>query len=326
MRSLLQRRALVLGAVVGLLGTRPATANAQKALVYCPVSIDATGCNAIVAALTGPAYPLGVDRGYDGTDGTVDLKAVDLFSYSVFVVPSLADDATSQPYARLRDPEVVEHLKAALIGRIAMWSGSPDQGATNRTMKDALIQNLAGWASGAFGTAKGPGLVALLDASSGTSARYDWVRAITPVPVTADGNLLIYNNVRSLDPRATAILTSGAGPIVYDNMATFGFAVPNGAPGVSLDAVGQTGTSQGGSAVLLAMLAGNVGRETVKVDKADYRPGTTVVISGFGCKAGETVNLTLHMDPLRDADTQLTATADGSGNFTIAQFAPGDYD
>src|SRR6476469_7599602 len=185
MRSLLQRCALVLGAVVGLLGTRPATANAQKALVYCPVSVDATGCNAIVTALTGPAYPLGVDRGYDGTDGTVDLKTVDLFSYSVFVVPSLADDATSQPYAKLRDPEVVEHLKAALIGRIAMWSGSPDQGATNRAMKDA---------------------------SASVTALYDWVRAITPVPVTSDPALLIYSAVRSLDSRATAILTSGAGP------------------------------------------------------------------------------------------------------------------
>ena len=157
MRSLLQRCALALGAVTGLLGTRPATANAQKALVYCPISIDATGCNAIVTALTGPAYPLGVDRGYDGTDGTVDLKAVDLFSYSVFVVPSLADDSTSQPYAKLRDPEVAEHLKAALIGRLAMWSGTPDQGATNRAMKDALIQNLAGWAGGAVATAKRPG-------------------------------------------------------------------------------------------------------------------------------------------------------------------------
>ena len=83
MRSLLQRCALVLGAVVGLLGTRPATANAQKALVYCPVSIDATGCNAIVAALTGPTYPLGVDRGYDGTGGTVDLKVrEDVKAYS----------------------------------------------------------------------------------------------------------------------------------------------------------------------------------------------------------------------------------------------------
>src|SRR3954469_18372481 len=182
MRSFLQRAALVFGAVLGVFAM-PAAVRAQKALVYCPVTVDATGCTNIVNALTGPAYPLGVDRGYDGTGGTVDLKTVDLFTYSVFVVPSLADGATSQPYAKLRDPEVVEHLKAALIGRIALWSGSPDQGASNRAAKDALIQNLTAWAAGAFGTAKGPGLVGLLDGSSSSSARYDWLRAITPLPV-----------------------------------------------------------------------------------------------------------------------------------------------
>jgi len=326
MRSLLQRCALVLGGVVGLLGTRPATANAQKALVYCPVSIDATGCNAIVAALTGPTYPLGVDRGYDGTDGTVDLKAVDLFSYSVFVVPSLADDSTSQPYARLRDPEVAEHLKAALIGRLAMWSGTPDQGATNRTMKDALIQNLAGWAGGAFATAKGPGLVALLDMSASVTARYDWARAITPVSVTSDPNLLIYSSVRSLDATATTILASGSGTIAYTNMATFGFQVPNGAAGVSLNAVGQTGTSQGGQVVLLTMEAGNSSGAVVKTDKDDYAPGTTVVITGFGWEPNETVKLTLHHDPMRANDTEVTAVADGNGAFTNTEFAPADYD
>jgi hypothetical protein len=326
MRSLIQRGMLALGAVIGLLGSRPATANAQKALVYCPVTVDATGCNAIVSALTGPAYPLGVDRGYDGTAGTVDLETVDLFAYSVFVVPSLADDATSQPYAKLRDPEVVEHLKAALIGRIAMWSGTPDQGATNRSMKDALIQNLAGYAGGAFGTAKGPGLVALLDMSSNTSSRYDWVRAITPVPVTSDAALLIYNSVRALNQRATSILTSGAGPIVYDNMATFGLQVPNGAPGVMLDALGQTGTTQGGQVVLLTMEAGNTSGAIVKTDRDDYAPGETVRISGTGWQAGEQVKLSLHMDPLRDSDTELTATADGAGNFTNTEFSPATYD
>ena len=325
-RSFLQRGALLLGAVCGLIGTRPATANAQKALVYCPVNVDATGCNAIVAALTGPAFPLGVHRGYDGTGGTVDLKAVDLFSYSAFIVPSLADGGAAQPYAKLRDPEVAEHLKAALIGRIAMWSGTPDQGATNRAMKDALIQNLAGWAAGAYASARGPGLVALLDASSSAVTRYDWVRAITPVPVTSDPNLLIYSDVRALNPRATAMLTSGAGPIAYANMATFGFQVPNGAAGVSLDAVGQTGTSQGGQVVLLTMEAGNASGATVKTDKDDYAPFTTVVITGAGWQPGETVRLSLHHDPIRDNDTELTAVADGSGNISNTDFAPAQYD
>jgi len=325
MRTLIQRAALVFGAVLGVLVT-PAGARAQKALVYCPVNVDATGCNAIVNALTGPSYPLGVDRGYDGTGGTVDLKTVDLFTYSVFVVPSLADGAASQPYAKLREAEVVEHLKAALIGRIAMWSGTPDQGATNRALKDALIQNLAGWAGGAFGTAKGPGLVALLDASSNAGARYDWVRAITPLPVTSDANLLIYNSVRTLNPRGTTILTSGSGPLIYDNMATFGFQVPNGAAGVSLDAVGQTGTSVGGQVVLLTVEAGNSTGAVVKTDKDDYAPGTTVVITGSGWEPGETVKLTLHMDPLRDADTELTAIADADSKFTNTEFAPKEYD
>ena len=221
MRSFLQRLALLAGGVV-LLGTAPASANAQKALVYCPVTVDATGCTTIVNALS-PAYPLGVDRGYDGTDGTVDLRTVDLFKYSVFVVPALADDATAQPYATLRDPEVVEHLKAALIGRIALWSGSPDQGATNRGMKDALIQNLVAYASGAYANARGPGLVALLDASTSIGTRYDWLRTITPLEVTSDPNILIYSTVRPLNPLGTSILTSGLGTVAYTNMATFGF-------------------------------------------------------------------------------------------------------
>ncbi len=99
------------------------------------------------------------------------------------------------------------------------------------------------------------------------------MRAITPLPVTSDPALLIYNSVRALNPRATTILTSGAGPIVYDNMATFGFQVPNGAAGVSLDAVGQTGTAQGGQVVLVTMEAGNASGATVRTDKDDYAPG-----------------------------------------------------
>src|SRR5215212_5873567 len=94
----------------------PRLAEAQKALVYCPVSIDATGCAAIKTALTS-AYPDGIDTGYDGTQGTVDLKTVDLFQYRVVVVPSLADDSTAAPYDLLRDATVASKLEAALLGR-----------------------------------------------------------------------------------------------------------------------------------------------------------------------------------------------------------------
>ena len=324
MRFLIKRLAVVLAGGTIVLGTAPATANAQKALVYCPVTVDATGCSAIANALAA-SHPLGVDRAFDGTDGTVDLKTVELFKYSVFVVPSLADDATAQPYAMLRDPEVVEHLRAALIGRIALWSGSPDQGATNRAMKDALIQNLVAYAGGAYATAKGPGLVALLDASSNAASRYDWVRAVTPLPVTADPNLLIYSGVRALNQTGTSILASGLGPIAYTNMATFGFQVPNGAAGVSLDAVGQTGTAMGGQVVLVTMEGGNTDGATVMTDRLDYAPGEMVTITGAGWEPGETVRMTLHEDPLVHEDRVLTSVADGNGNFTNTDFAPEEH-
>src|SRR5947208_10841628 len=106
MRKALLRAGLTLGLTVF-----PVVAGAQKALVYCPVAVDRAGCDAIVTALTG-SYSGGIDRGYDGTGGTVDLRSADLFSYSVFLVPSLADDASSHPYALLRDSVVVEHLRA----------------------------------------------------------------------------------------------------------------------------------------------------------------------------------------------------------------------
>ena len=82
MHKALLRAGLALG-----LTTLPALAFAQKALVYCPPQ-DQTGCNAVVTALTGSGYPGGVDRAYDGSGGTVDIRTVDLFGYSVFVVPA----------------------------------------------------------------------------------------------------------------------------------------------------------------------------------------------------------------------------------------------
>src|SRR5215218_9779078 len=63
---------------------------------------------------------------------------------------------------------------------------------------------------------------------------------------------------------------------------------------------------------------------SVTTDKTDYQPGETVVISGSGFAAGETVNITLKEDPANHPDTQLTATADEYGNFFNKEFSPNE--
>ena len=321
MRKVLLKVGLTLGLTVV-----PVLASAQKALVYCP-NLDRAGCDAVVTALSaGSAYPGGVDRGYDGTSGTVDLRGVDLFAYQVFVVPSLADDATNQPYAFLRDSVVVEHLRAALIGRLALWSGTPDQGSLNRAAKDQLIGNLATWAGAGFGTAHGPGLVALLDLSENEGARYDWLRSITPVHVTSDVELIAYDSIRALSPAASAILGPSAGQLAFASMASFGFATAVPTPGLSLDAVGATGTTQGGQVVLATMQAGNASTAKIWTDRLDYAPGDTVTLHGSGWGPGELVTIVRHEDPLVEADSTILVMADGFGNFIERSFVPDAQD
>src|SRR5437867_4642340 len=326
MRSVPLKVVLTAGLALGLF-VLPGAASAQQALVYCPINLDRTGCDALVTALTaGSAYPGGVGRGYDGTGGTVDLRSADLFAYSVFVVPSLADDSTSQPYGLLRDSIVVEHLHAALIGGLAVWSGTPDQGSTNRAEKDQLIQNLAKWAGASYAAAHGPGLVALLDLSENQDARYDWLRAITPTHLTSDLEVVAYDSVRALTPTATAILAAGNGALAYASMAALGLATPTATPGLSLDAVGATGTTKGGQVVLATLPAGNTSTAAIATDKHDYAPGTTVIMTGHGWAPGEAVTIELVEDPMLDTHPPLTAVADSSGNWTNAQFSPDVYD
>src|SRR4051794_39896681 len=185
----------------------PSALHAQKALVYCPVGIDATGCNAVVAALAGDAarFPGGAAAGYDGTQGTVDLATADFSAYAVFLVPSLADGPDAQPYALLRNSTIAGRLQAAFVGRTAVWSGTPDVGTANRGPKDALIQNLAAWAKADASVARGPGLVVLQDNSDDETARYGWLAGVSAVSTAADPTLEIYSNAEVLTATGRAI-------------------------------------------------------------------------------------------------------------------------
>ncbi|MFL5619359.1 MAG: MBG domain-containing protein [Gemmatimonadaceae bacterium] len=324
MRNPLRAATLVLASALAL-AFGSTSAEAQKALVYCPTA-DPSGCPIIKTAL-GPAFPGGVDAAYDGSNGTVDLASVDLFQYSVFIVPSLAETDSAAPYDKLRDPAIAARLKAALIGRRAFWSGTPDQGVTaNRAQKDALLTNLAAWASADFATVNAPGLVVLQDHSDLTTQRYSWVQPILGFNIIADPKLVTYSAVSSLTATGNAVLNAGGSTLAYTNMASFGFQVPSGGAGLSMDAVGKTGTTVGGQVVLITQSGANTGGAVVTTDKDDYAPGMPVIITGTGFGANETVSLLLHEDPTIEPDFSFTTTTDASGRFVFNGFTPDTLD
>src|SRR5215210_4488077 len=197
--------------------------HAQKALVYCPVGVDAAGCDRVVSALQ-TKFPGGVDRGYDGTGGTVDLRKADLQHYGVFVVPSLADAGDRKPYALLRS--VAPRLRMAISGRVAVYSGAPDQGNANRPDKDNLVQNLAKWAADGHSRKTGlVGLVALLDLSDDATQRYSWVRQISAADVSADAEIQAFGTVTPVTEHGKSVLAPGGKPTEYANMASYGLHI-----------------------------------------------------------------------------------------------------
>jgi len=309
----------ILVSIAGASAAAPAPApTGLRALVYCPVA-DAGGCDNIVAALTAAGTPFagGADRGYDGASGTLDLRTADLSAYGVFVVPSLADGADGQPYAVLRDPAVATRLKAALLGPVAVWSGTPDLGDSSRAQKNILISNLAKWAAAAESSGL-RGLVALQDASDSVPARYSWVSLISRVAVAADTTLDVYSNVQTLTPTAVTLLNNGSGlQLGYTNMASFGLL-----PGSGLGADAAGGRT---SAIVLATSAAGgtgAGFPTVTTDREDYQPGDTITVTGAGWAPGETVSLLFHeeVSPPIHPDKTLTTVADANGHILNHQY------
>jgi uncharacterized repeat protein (TIGR01451 family) len=297
----------------------PSAAEAQKGLVYCPVSIDATGCGPIVTALTS-SFPDGVETAYDGSSSTVDLATADLSAYAVLVVPSLADGAGVEPYGLLRDPAIAARLSAAFTGRSAVWSGTPDHGSTNRAAKDALLRNLAGWAKADAAAGRGAGIVVLQDNSDDAASRYGWLSGISGLSVAADTTFDVYSNVQAVTSTGQTLLANSSGlQIAYSNMASFGLVVSGGS---SSDATG--GRS---SRVVLVTRAGETsassgGIATVATDQEDYSPGETVHVTGTGWEPGETVSLLFHedVDPPIHPDRTLTAVADESGQISNQEY------
>src|SRR5437867_87533 len=307
------------------LGLGPSVLSAQKALVYCPVGIDPTGCTTLVQSLgdSGGPFAQRVDMGYDGTDRTIDLASADLSPYAVFIVPALADNADTKPYDRLRTATVASRLRNVLLGRIAVWSGTPDQGTVSRREKNTLVRNLAVWGAANYATSGLRGLVVLQDYSDSLAERYGWVVEISRLAVAADSAPGIYNEVQALTATATQLLNNGGQQLAYTDMASFGIEPPGDSSSATADARGGTSGSQ---VVLVSSVGHGNGAATVKTNQADYAPGQVVTITGSGWQFGEVVSLVLHEDPAIDTHPTLTATADASGHIFNNQFAPDAHD
>jgi YDG domain len=93
-------------------------------------------------------------------------------------------------------------------------------------------------------------------------------------------------------------------------------------------------TNRSGPGDGLLLLAGGTGQRsgelfgfaTVKTDKEDYAPGTTVTITGSGWQPGESVALVLVEQPLLDTHPLVNVTADGDGNIVSTEFVPDEHD
>ncbi len=64
------------------------------------------------------------------------------------------------------------------------------------------------------------------------------------------------------------------------------------------------------------------GFATIKTDKSDYAPGTTVTITGSGWQPGEWVALMLNESPDLDEHPLLAVQADDTGNIVSTEFSP----
>src|SRR5439155_1300008 len=168
-----------------------------------------------------------------------------------------------------------------LLGRIAVWSGTPDQGTVSRTEKNPLVRNLAVWGAANYATSGLRGLVVLQDYSDSLAERYAWVAEISRLAVAADSAPGIYNEVQALTATATQLLNNGGQQLAYTDMASFGLEPPEDSSSATADARG--GTS--GSQVVLVSSLGH-GNGAVSPASGLTLGGTLVTITGTSFTSG----------------------------------------
>jgi len=76
----------------------------------------------------------------------------------------------------------------------------------------------------------------------------------------------------------------------------------------------------------LLAVAATANAATITSEWPDYAPGETVLLTGTGWDAGETVLISLHEDPAMCPDHGYTAIADDAGNISNAEFVTDEHD
>lgn len=80
------------------------------------------------------------------------------------------------------------------------------------------------------------------------------------------------------------------------------------------------GSSGGGTVRADAITSEGAGGPTVATDKADYSPGDTVIISGYGWQPNESIDLLLKETPDANPPSEWTVIADSIGSFADRSF------
>ena len=229
-----------------------------------------------------------------GSDGTNPLASSDIYD-------PLSDSIAAGPVLSVARQGL--SITALLDGRVLAAGGQTTPRGGNA--QDLASVEIADAAATAFTVAQ----------SSLSAPRSGHQAFLLPL----NNNVLIVGGTSAGAPIASAqLFTPWAGQFsVTGNLATARLA----AAGAPLSANGWLLVTGGSDGTNSLSSAEGYSFPTVKTDRADYSPGSTVTITGSGWLPGETVTLALMESPLKDTPGPFTAVVDASGNFSSSAFA-----
>ena len=276
-----------------------------------------------------------VTGGMTGGVISADIELFDPSSGSSSLVALMAQPRTGHAAARLADGTVLIAGGSTIDGAVLQSAelfdpaagtvaalGSGLQQARTRASATTLIDGRVLVAGGSDGTTD-LGTAEIFDPSS-----QSFTIVATQLSAARSGHTAI------LLPHNASVLIAG-GTAAGAAVATADLFLPTGqfaATGSMITArSGAVGGPAGDDGYAFVAGGGSADAEayrfaTVKTDKDDYAPGTTVVITGRGFAAGENVTLTIEEVPHLDDHGPFTTLANENGEIYFDGFAVDDLD